>query len=171
MICFHGTTSKGLAAIKANDGFKPNNPWCCSDNDGAMYVWPTNKLDEPDELEIGIRMGFESAQVQAVTSNDFELYVLVIDVPDEILEDDYSAENMESSASYLNMTDFDYAMVKKIYTVKMNPWHSPFVLSGLLNNDHFNKYSVDEALLAVAKNVADVFIDEIYDFDYEDFGI
>lgn len=166
MKCFHGTTLRGFEAIKNKAGHKPNNPWSCSYNDGAMYFWPMNKLDEEDE-DLGIRQAFESAQVQAAVSEDFELYVLEVEVPDELLEDDYSAENMDSVASYINMSDFDYKMVVKVYKVEMNPWFAPIIISMLLNNTHFNRYSVGENLLRVAESMVNVeYFDDLLDFDY-----
>jgi len=168
MKCFHGTTLRGLEAIKNNEGYKPSAPWSCSDNDGVMYLWPLDKIDDEDELN-GIQQAFESAQVQASVMEDFELYVLEVEVPDELLEDDCSAENMESIASYIDMSDFDYKMVVKVYKVKMNPWLAPVVIAALLDNPHFNKYAVGESLMAVAEALpSDTWIDNIIEFDYKE---
>jgi len=166
MKCFHGTTLRGLEAIKNKSENKPTNPWCCSDNDGAMYFWPLNKLDEED-VNMGIQQAFESAQVQGAMAEDFELYVLEVEVPDELLEDDYSAENMETVASYIDISAFDYKMVVKVYKVKMNPWLAPIVIAALLNNHHFNKDAVGESLMAVAEALpSDTWVDGATEFDY-----
>ena len=65
MICYHGTTRKGLEAILNRDLEKPFAPWECCDNDGAMYFWPNDKiaksnfLGEAKEIEKqGLQMGF-----------------------------------------------------------------------------------------------------------------
>ena len=165
MRCFHGTTSKGLHAILSKAGYKPNTPWTCSDNDGAMYVWPSNKIadmdlgeelteDNQDEVsERGINQAFESAQVQAVTCNDFDLYVIELEIDDNLLSDDFSCENMDSVASYINIGDFDLTMVKAIYSFRMNQWLAPQLVAGLLHNQYFNKWSIEPALLEVAETL------------------
>ncbi|MCP3681515.1 MAG: hypothetical protein GY861_02400 [bacterium] len=176
MKCFHGTTKKGLNAILANAGVKPNAPWVCSDNDGEMYVWPQNKLEDSydfEEQEQFICHAFESAEIQAVVSEEVEVFVLEMDIPNDLLEDDYSCDNMADVASYLPMDDFTTDMIVKVYTYKLNKWNAPFVISNLLNNEHFNTYSIDENLLEAAEAIqqAKIYKDPIdfYDFVEYDF--
>ena len=83
MKCFHGTTKKGLNAILNVDGYKPNSPWTVSDNDGAMYLWPQNKLEDQHDFEENDQMichAFESAEIQAVIEDTTEIFVLEMEV-------------------------------------------------------------------------------------------
>lgn len=177
MKVYHGTTDKGLKAILSGENHKPNGPWTCSDQDGCMYVWPLNKVDsfssddrdEEAETEEQIIRAFESAQVQAITTATKELFVLEIEVPDDLLNDDDSCENMSDVASYLWMSEFKNSMVVKVYSVDFNIWHSPFIVRGLLDNPHFNKYSIDNALIEIAHELSeDCFLGSIYEFEYSD---
>lgn len=180
MKCYHGTTKKGLKAITEQSDFKPNNPWSCCDNDGAMYVWPLNKMDDyqdktndyqdnphEDAERQGIEQGFQSAQIQGAVSGDYDLYVIELEIPEELLEDDQSAENMADTASFIDMAEFNPEMIKATYHFKMNKWHSPYVIKALLDNPHFNKYSLDEDLMQIAEDLGDdCYIDSIYEYEY-----
>ncbi len=173
MKCYHGTTKNGLRAILANYNHKPTNPWSVSDQDGAMYVWPLNKIDgyNGDEIDTtedrGLSQAFESSQIQAVHSEDYNLYVLELEIDDESLEDDYSCENMADLASFIPISEFNKDMIKKVYHYKMNKWHAPFVISGLLDNSNFNTYSIDESLLEVSQTLRDqsIYNEDIYIFE------
>lgn len=157
MICYHGTTKNGLRAILDNVGYKPTGPWSCSDNDGAMYLWPTNKLVEQYDFEDDSQMichAFESAEIQAVVADETEIFVVVLDVPDQYLEDDYSCENMYNVASYIPISRFSKSMIQSVYKAQLNKWNAPFVISGLLRMELFNKYSISEGLLAVAEVIS-----------------
>lgn len=158
MICFHGTTRKGLNSILNNSGVKPTSPWTVSDNDGAMYVWPSDKLENQydfEEKETMVCHAFESAEIQAVFSQETEVFVLELEIDNDLLEDDYSCDNMSDVASLIDMNDFDKSMIKNVYKFKLNLWSFPFIVAGLLSNDCFNKYSVDPDLLEVAESLGE----------------
>ncbi|MCP4985526.1 MAG: hypothetical protein GY928_05465 [Colwellia sp.] len=176
MICYHGTTKKGLKAILSGVNHKPNNPWCVSDQDGVMYVWPSNKLAEQYEHEDESQMichAFESAEVQAVTSDETEVFVLLLDIPEDMLEDDFSCENMSDVASCINLQEFNKNMIVGIKSHKLNKWNAPFVLSGLLSNPNFNTYSLDDDLLQAAEVIAtcEVYKDPTEFYDYDEYEI
>ena len=176
MICFHGTTKKGLKAILSGVNHKPTNPWNVSDQDGAMYVWPSDKLKVQYDLEEEDQMichAFESAEVQAVTSEEEDVFVMVLDIPDELLEDDFSCENMSDVASCINLTEFDKSMVVSVMTHKLNKWNAPFVISGLLSNPNFNSYSLDEGLLLAAESIAscEIYREPTEFYDYQEYSI
>ena len=175
MKCYHGTTKKGLAAILSGENHKPTSPWNCSDQDGVMYFWPLDKTiesegceDESEGCERAIGKAFEAAQVQAALTGESEMYVIVVDIDDDLLQDDNSAPNMADVASCIDMVDFDSSAVTDTHTCTFNKWHAPFVIKGLMQNPHFNTYAVDEDLLRVAEQLSDdVRIDEMYEFNYE----
>ncbi len=177
MKCYHGTTKKGLKAILSGENHKPNSPWNCSDQDGVTYVWPLDKTvecegcdGECDGHERAVVKAFESAQVQAAIAGDTELYVIVLDIDDDMLSDDYSADNMSDAASCINTQDFKATRIITTYHCSFNRWHAPFVIKGLLQNCYFNTCAVDEDLLKVAEQLSeDVWIDEIYEFDYKEY--
>jgi hypothetical protein len=178
MKAFHGTTKKGLNAI-LNGGSKPNCPWTVSDNDGMTYVWPLDKLvsanaleddDASYQTEYGIRQAFESAEIQAVMEESEAIFVIELDIPDELLEDDFSCENMDNVASVLHMNDFDLKFIKKVYIADLNKWSFPFIVSGLLQNEHFNRWAVDEQLVEIAESLTDVYR-EPTEFNYSEYSI
>ncbi|CAM0050922.1 hypothetical protein VPHK460_0135 [Vibrio phage K460] len=176
MKCFHGTTKKGLNAILANAGVKPNAPWMCSDNDGEMYVWPQNKLEDSydfEEHEQFICHAFESAETQAVVSDEVEVFVLEMDIPSNLLEDDHSCENMSEIASYLAMCDFETDMIVKVYRKTLNKWNAPFVIANLLGNEQFNTYSIDENLLEAAEAIqqAEIYKEPTEFYDFEEYKV
>lgn len=159
MKCFHGTTTKGYNAItKGGTESKPCSPWTVSDEDGCLYVWPQNKLEESyayEDINQMIIHAFESSEIQAVFTQDRNLFVLELEIPDELLEDDYSCENMSDVASFIDSSNFDKNMIVKVYKCDFNIWKSPFIVKSLLCNVHFNKWSIDEDLLQVAENLCE----------------
>lgn len=177
MICYHGTTAKGLRAILSGENHKPNNPWNVSDQDGCMYLWPADKiadvegLDEThDQADLEHRcrqMAFESAQVQALVSEDFNLYAIEIEVPDVDLSDDYSCDNMASQANYIGLSMFYPNMIKRVFKFKMNKWHAPFVAAGLLDNEYFNQCCLAPELEAAAEAIKSVetYLEEMHEFE------
>jgi len=174
MKCYHGTTAKGLKAMLKGIKSKHTNPWSVSDNDGLMYVWPEDKLingyDYEEESQF-IYQAFESAQIQALVTQEEMLYCVVLEIGDEILQDDYSCENMDSIASTIYISEFDTNMIVKIYECKQNKWHFPIILKGLLKNEYFNKYSIEESLLQVAEALPDdLYLDETREFYYTEYS-
>lgn len=163
MLCFHGTTEENYKRILKGED-KLTGPWTVSDKDNCMYFWP---LDKADSKEDAIQHAFEAAQVQAaIRGEDTDLYVIVCEIPDELLQDDYSCENMDSMASYILCSDFDIDMIKEHFISRYNKWYSPFIINGLLQNPHFNRYIVEDTLLLMAESVGDVYLDDMYYFDY-----
>lgn len=171
MKCFHGTTKKGLNAILNSDGYKPNSPWTVSDNDGAMYVWPENKLIDQyefEEIDQMICHAFESAEIQAVVEDSTEVFVVELEIPDEMLEDDFSCENMADVASFIDMDSFSKEMIINVYKATLNKWNAPFVVANLLSNPNFNQWSLDEDLLSLAESLQNTdFYREPTEFDFE----
>lgn len=161
--CYHGTTKKGLRALLSGEGFKPTSPWTVSDQDAAMYVWPTYKIissngleDSPEESEDwGIRQAFEAAEVQVITTDEDKLYTLVLNIPKDLLEDDYSCANMADVASYLSCDDFSKDFIESILESKFNIWRKPYLAMCLLDNPYFNKWALDEDLLEMAEALRD----------------
>lgn len=175
MICYHGTTKTGLNAILNGASSKPNTPWVVSDNDGAMYMWPSDKINESndhDNVDLeGINSGFESAQVQCLVSGEVDLFVLKMTIPDPLLEDDYSCKNMATSASFIDMDKFHKQMIVSVYHYRINVWHKPFLVSSLLQNPHFNKWAIEPELLDVAEMLDGEFLPDIYEFDYSELDL
>ena len=162
-----------MRAILEGSKSKPNSPWSVSDNDGLMYVWPEDKLingyDYEEESHF-IYQAFESAQIQALVTQEEMLYCVVLEIEDEILQDDYSCENMNSIASTIYMSEFDTGMIVKVYKCKQNKWYFPIILKGLLKNEYFNKYSIEESLLQIAEALPeDLYLDEVREFDYSEY--
>lgn len=172
MICYHGTTKKGLISILKNTGIKPISPWTASDQDGDMYVWPEDKLNNQmdyEEKDQFIIHAFESAEVQAILSKETDLFVLELDIPDHLLGDDLSCDNMADVASSLNISDFNKSMITGVFYHKVNIWSFPFIVKYLTGNPYFNKYAVDPDLLEVAENIDNDYHREPTEFwDFKD---
>lgn len=158
MICFHGTTTEGLKAILNGDTDKPNSPWSCSDNDGAMYFYPISKVarsndlsDIEDLMHEGVSMALDNASLQSLFNDDTELFVIVCNIPKHLLEDDYSCENMADIASFTSCSDWDNRYIKQVFKLDLNKWLKPCLASQVLHNSQFNKWGLDENLLQIAE--------------------
>lgn len=171
----HGTTKAGYNAIINRTG-KESGPWYCSDRDGCTYVYPFDKVekewvteDEEETEQRALQMAFESAQIQTVHNTETTLVAIVIEVPDNLLDDDFSCENMDSIASCFNIADWDKVTILNVYECETNIYHKPFVLAGLIGMEQFNDEGIEPALYKTAKIIADsqVFIEEILEFDYK----
>lgn len=172
----HGTTKAGFEAIRNRTG-KASGPWSCSDCDSFTYVYPFDKItnefgtegDEESTVERAIQMAFESAQIQTLHNAETTLIALVLEVPDHLLEDDTSCENMASLASQFDIEDWDKVTILEVYKCEMNLYHKPFVLAGLIGMEYFNDEGIDTALYQTAQIISgnQVFIDEILEFDYK----
>lgn len=175
MKCFHGTTKKGLNAILNADGYKPNSPWTVSDNDGAMYLWPADKLESQydfEDLNQMIIHAFESAEIQAVIEDTTEIFVLELEIPDELLQDDFSCDNMADVASFIETGQFNKSMLVNIYTCKLNRWNAPFIIANLLGNPNFNQWAVDEDLLTLAETLQQGdFYRDTTEYDFEEYTL
>lgn len=171
----HGTTKAGYNAIINRTG-KESGPWYCSDCDGFTYVYPFDKVEkewgtEGDEEteQRALQLSFESAQIQTVHNTETTLIALIIEVPDHLLDEDFSCENMESIASCFNIAEWDKVTILDVYECETNIYHKPFVLAGLLGMEQFNDEGIEPVLYKTAQVIADsqVFMEEILEFDYK----
>lgn len=175
MKLYHGTTAKGYNNIINNTQCKPVNPWYCSEDDDLMYFWSydeitaeynyNNEIDHESTHETCLQYGFEAGQVQALMTDDTELYVIEVDVPDELVMLDESCDNMQY-ARCINISDFNINYIKKTFVCNFNIWHKPFILASVMQNPNFNNYNIDSALLEVADSVQNTHIDAVHEFDY-----
>ncbi len=162
MICFHGTTQQGLKNILLGENEKHVSPWVVSDNDGAMYLYPLDKLVSSHEIDcseeafqMGVITSLESAIIQTCMNNETVIYSLVLNIPDELLVDDYSCENMADIASYIECNEFDPSMIIGVYKETLSIWDKPSILSNVRGLAYFNTSEVDEHLLNLAESLAD----------------
>lgn len=157
--CYHGTTKENFKRIMES-GFDPQNQnWNCSNN-GYIYFWGydpdqehENSLDEESEA---LHMSNGNAQITAAIQNSKETDIVIIEMHlnEEILENDYSCENM-NGAFEVDAHDLDIKDIKKVYTADYNPCLRLFYVRGLFNGDNmyfdrsnFNVYEM-EALEAI----------------------
>lgn len=171
----HGTTLEGLKAILTGAGKSElSNPWTVSDNDGQMYFYAVEKaLDEWDTIEEALescqRASMENARMQAAfTGKPTDVYVLTCEIDPDLLEDDYSCENMGGVASQMACTDFDIGTVVAVHKLELSIWDYPVVLACMLNNNLFNWGEVDPRLMALAKNVSDDAFDSLYEHELQE---
>jgi len=176
MLCYHGTTIENLKVLLNGDKTEIDSAWTCSDSDDAFYVWPLNKMmkehcvdTKQDGKEAGIRQAFEAAQVQAaMAGKSTKLVVLEMDIYSQDLSDDYSCNNMADAASFIDSDNFDVSRIIRVFVVDFNHWLSPMILSGLLENEQFNKWSLDANLRDCAEAMQGIELDydNILEFDY-----
>jgi len=57
---------------------------------------------------------------------------------------------------------------KTAFVAKHNPRLDAFVISGLLDNQYLNFYTLDDDLLQAAKTLKDQYIDSLLEFDYHE---
>lgn len=172
----HGTTKAGFEAIKNRSG-KLSGPWYCSNLDTQTYVYPFDKVendwgtegDEEETEQRALQMAFESAQIQTLHNEETTLIALVLEVPDSLLQDDSSCENMEDIASCFNIEDWDKVTILDIYEYEMNVFYKPFVLAGLLGMEQFKDEGINSAMYKAAQVISEsgMFIGEILEFDYK----
>ena len=115
---FHGTTLANWEKIQREGWNGPSRvtTWYCSCNE--IYCWDVDKSDCDDYAEdFCIRQAFESAQTSAAVQNfqGTKLIVIRLEVPDEIVEDDLSCENMEQ-ASVVQPEDIRQEHVTAVYS-------------------------------------------------------
>jgi len=177
MICYHGTTQEGLVNILSSSGIKKITPWTVSDDDGCMYVWPQDKIITANMLEgedleciedACMQAAGISARIQAATSGEEDIIILVLDIPDTLLQDDYSCDNMPTSASLILCNDFNKDFIAKVYSAECSKYLHPFVISGLLDNPYINLVDVDTDLLSAARAIreADVYFEPLEEIEY-----
>jgi hypothetical protein len=148
-------------------------PWMCSDNDGLMYFYDAENLIESEGLEDDIESqlyllqsrAYDSASIQCAISCEASFVILELNIDDELLERDYSCENMSGIAVYTDCDNVNPSMVVNKWCGNFNIWHSPFIVASLLKNNYFNECVVDDALLRMAKTLqdSDVYCDELYE--------
>lgn len=178
---FHGTTFENYLLIMKN-GFSPEDMvWSCSD-DSEMYFYDDTKdgnyildwgniEDLHNEL---IRNAFESAQitasVQGFTGN--KLIVFELSVDEELIEDDYSCDNMSDVASVVSVDDLSLDMITNIYVsdTAYNPHLRFFYISGIYNrNKYLNKDNFDsiEVQALEVLSQSEFYIDELLELDWQ----
>lgn len=180
MLVYHGTTAQGLQNIINGSEEKHVSPWTVSDNDGIMYVYPSDKVarehgldleEDFEEVQQYARQAcFEQAQLQVLCNDETEIFVIEFDIDESLLEDDYSCDNMAGIASCFNMGEFDASSIQSIVKHTVNIYHKPFIAAPVLHNPNFNVAALDPALLAAAETIADagVYLDAVSEFDYEE---
>ncbi len=168
MKAFHGTTRENANRLLNGDA-KDGATWDCSD-DEYLYLWCPVALEGEygdDSPEYAIRMSFESAQITAATSDkpQTELVVLEFDIPESEIQDDDSCENMELARRCDLATYSD--VHRATYTCTHNSRLDALVISGLLQNDHFPAYKLDDSLIEAAEILKEVWVESLHEFDYE----
>lgn len=167
-IVYHGTTKAGYEAIMAKKSIneKSISVWNCSERDSNFYVW--GLFDEYRDEDKSYRendcrnRAIDSAQCQAAINGENEIYVLgfevEIDPEREESEEDFS-EDIELDSSCENMSGaftllFDGEVIpepSEVWRCDFNQYLSPFIVSSLLDNPHFNDWNADETLLKAAE--------------------
>ncbi len=177
MICFHGTTDKNLVSIinGIDDKINSVSPWNVSLNDGAFYLWPSDKLDGNDQEEktmLGIDMAFGAAQCAAAISGSNKIYAIMLEVDDELLEDDYSCPNMSDSASYIPLECLDEVKIIGVYECDFDQRFAVFHVAMLWRNEKFNFDEIDSGLYTAAEILAnsdcELYLDSMHKFDYKE---
>ncbi|AZV02209.1 hypothetical protein Arno18_23 [Pectobacterium phage Arno18] len=168
MKCFHGTSLAKAIEIINGSTEKDTGLWNCCDRDGAFYVYPQNKIissqcldeDEDDLQEQVLSWGINDAlwHAQSATCKELakdETYVILeMDIPDELLQDDHSANNMESQASFITEDDMERITFEACHVGQLNVYLRPFVLASIIENVNFSDFGVDESLLSMAQLLA-----------------
>jgi hypothetical protein len=132
----------------------------------------THGIDTKDDaMEQGIRQAFEAGQIQAaMIGNSTKLVVLEMDIYSQDMSDDYSCNGMADMASFIDSDKFDIDRIKRVFVVDFNHWLSPMLLSGLLENEQFNKWGLDDNLRICAETMQGVELDydNMLEFDYSE---
>lgn len=169
-IVTHGTTLDGFKAIMGNKGKQGlPAPWTVSDNDNQMYFYDAVAVSEEwgDEYspEPAQRQSSEQAVLQLCSGGyGGTVVVLTCDIPDDLLEQDYSCDNMEN-ARCIPCDSFDPSWIVEIHTREVDQWVIPLHLACILDNSMFNTSQIPETLLTLAQAVG--YNDCIYEFELD----
>lgn len=165
---YHGTTRANANNILSG-GAKTDATWVVSDDD-YLYLWDEQAIAKNGESEdTAIRNAFESAQITAAASVDpqHELVVLEFEIPRKHIEIDESCENMGDNGAVRTRME-DYA---KFHTgtlvCKHNPRLDVFILACVVDRTYFNGAEISDDMLRAAKQVQNVYMEELYEFDWE----
>lgn len=173
---FHGTTYQNYLSIIENGFDKQISTatWDVSD-DSMIYLWDLSKCEEYDTEEENrnflIRSAIESAQITAAVNNetDNRLVVLEMEIDDELLEDDWSCENM-SYSSCVHESDIDSNNISTVYdSYNYNPSWRLFYLQGLTKNRNIilESFLSDAEIRAIeALNDAQFYFEDILDVEW-----
>ena len=167
MKAFHGTSLKNALAIVNGSTDKNTGIWSVSDNDGAFYFYPVNKI--ADEYGLDIEYDFDDVIYQGINkakwhgqaatchapTDETTFVVLEMSIPDDLIEDDFSCPNMDSIASFINIDDLGKVTFDFLHVGSMSVYHRPYVLSNVVWNDEcFTDSEIDPDLLAMANLLA-----------------
>lgn len=172
---FHGISSSNFEQFIQSKG-KLSGPWKCSDMDNQSYLWSKDYLIEESGFDINefsdndinsiLGIPAESAIVQCALNGDDSFYILFVEIPDDYnsIDNDYSCNNMQGAYC---IPESDLIKFTKGYIkCNWNKWNSPFVIKGLLQNQHFNSSMVDSGILAIANAINDdCFMDSASDYE------
>ena len=180
MLVYHGTTAQGLQNIINGSEEKHVSPWTVCDNDGIMYVYPSDKVAREHGLDLeedfeevqqcARQTCFEQAQLQVLCNDETEIFVIEFDIDESLLEDDYSCDNMADSASCFDMKEFDASRIQSIVKHTVNVYHKPFIAVNVIHNHNFNVDALDPELLAAAETISEagVYLEAVTEFDFEE---
>lgn len=142
MLCVHGTTLENFKLMITRKG-KPSGAWNVSECDAATYFYPLDKIAKAECLELSDfddEADYQAAILEAakryargnatataaLLERDAKLIVFLADVPDYLLEDDYSCNNMADIASFIHEDDFKVDMLRKIWQYDFFGIFSPY---------------------------------------------
>jgi len=167
---FHGTTLENWLNIKKEEGFASNQTnWNCSGyHETYFYDMDKECNDEEQCIQAALESANLAASIQNYNGNT--LVVLELEVPENLVEDDYSCENMDTIASVVNNDDLDLTMIKKIHICKTGylPSLRLYYVSELLkNNQYIETSTFNELELSIVHQTEFPFIQDLHEFDYE----
>lgn len=176
MRAFHGTSFEHAKAMIQSDfkSDKESCTWHCSD-DRNLYVYPMNKVyaerfqrGEAEEYECihaaCLERAAESGQINAAFHNSAygNIVVFEFNFPRDLMEDDYSCDNMSSIASCVAFEDIKPEHVKNVYLIdSYSPSLRLFVLAGLSQNKelaYINLIPAEQTMLERVVN-SDCYLD------------
>ena len=180
----HGTTLAGFKAIMAGAGKSlEHNPWTVSDNDGQMYFYDVKSVGEEyghdydeeqtEAINATCNQAFEAARLQyAAKGQGGQVVVLICDIPDDMLELDYSCHGDSDAmphARAVPCSDFDPKWIVDIKVADFDVWDCVAALLCVWGNELFNRGEVPERLSVIVENCqgVDGLYDCLYGFELE----
>jgi hypothetical protein len=179
----HGTTLAGFKAIMAGAGKDDlgHSPWTVSDNDGQMYFFDVKATgddyghdyddEQTDAINCTANQSFEAARLQyAVQGKGGQVVVLICDVPDDMLELDYSCHGDSDAmpnARAVPCSDFDPKWIVDIQVADFDQWDCVAALACVWGNELFNTGSVPLKLAQLVESVKGNYelTESLYDFE------